>query len=67
MADQTIIRGGISLIFFAGILMILKDASQIISDYLHVNLDSFYIMLWVAVFCGVVLILIGTRSREKFR
>ncbi|MHA7647568.1 hypothetical protein [Nitrosopumilus sp. S4] len=66
MANQTIIRGGISLIFFAGILMILNDVSQIISDYIHISLDLFYNLLWVAVFSGVALILVGARSREKY-
>jgi hypothetical protein len=65
MANQTLIRGGILLIFFGGLIILIGSLSETIAEYLNVTVRLFNLFLWFAIFGGIVLILVGAKSNGR--
>jgi len=66
MANQTLIRIGILLIFFGGLILIIGMLSELIAEYLNVTVRLLHVILWFMIFGGIALILVGAKSKGKF-
>ncbi|EIJ66073.1 hypothetical protein BD31_I0559 [Candidatus Nitrosopumilus salaria BD31] len=65
MANQTLIRGGILLIFFGGLTILIGGLSEMLADYLSVTIRLLHLLLWIAIFVGITLILVGAKSKGR--
>jgi len=66
MANQTLIRAGIILVFFGGLTILINGISEMISEYLNVTIRLLHLIMWIAVFGGIALILFGAKSKGAF-
>lgn len=65
MANQTLIRCGILLIFFGGLTILIDGLSEMLADYLNVTIRLLHLLLWIAIFVGITLILVGAKSKGR--